>query len=187
MLTQSVITVWAGWLIVDVRRVLTKKEIDMSEPLRDGLIGRIESLAKANRRWRITGIAALAAVVALLVATAHSYSQRQPQGSSQPLAKAGPQFPVDASSITTTYANFCRVTGTPEELILDFGLNTQMAQQPVTEPVKVTNRVVMNFYTTKRLLGALNVAVQQHENTYGVIETEVEKRTRPGARQRPNE
>ena len=29
--------------------------------------------------------------------------------------------PVDENSIAATYANFCRVTGTPEELIVDFG------------------------------------------------------------------
>ncbi len=40
------------------------------------------------------------------------------------------QIPVDASGLTATYANFFRVTGTPEELVLDFGLNTQqMAQE----------------------------------------------------------
>ena len=34
--------------------------------------------------------------------------------------------PVDESHIAGTYANFCRVTGTPEELIVDFGLNKQV-------------------------------------------------------------
>ena len=34
--------------------------------------------------------------------------------------------PVDETSIAATYANFCRVTGTPEELIVDFGLNKQV-------------------------------------------------------------
>ena len=39
------------------------------------------------------------------------------------------------------YANFCRVTGTPEELILDFGLNAQPFGMP-TEPVEVKQRIV---------------------------------------------
>src|SRR5207248_29384 len=47
------------------------------------------------------------------------------------------QFSVDSSQLSTAYANFCRVTGTPEELVLDFGLNTQMTPQP-SEPVKLT-------------------------------------------------
>jgi hypothetical protein len=89
----------------------------------------------------------------------------------------GPQFSVDSSSLSTVYANFCRVTGTPEELVLDFGLNTQMQPVP-TEPIKLTHRLVMNFFTAKRLLFALHQAVQQHENVYGILETDIQKRVR---------
>src|SRR5436309_13367228 len=97
--------------------------------------------------------------------------------------QAGGGFTVDTTGMSAAYANFCRVTGTPEELVLDFGLNTQMA--PVaTEPVKLTHRLVMNYFTAKRLLGALHMAVQQHENTYGAVETDVQKRVRQGAQQR---
>jgi hypothetical protein len=95
-----------------------------------------------------------------------------PQAQQQP-----PQFTVDTSSLSTAYANFCRVTGTPEELVLDFGLNTQMNPMP-GEPIKLTHRLVVNFYTAKRLLGALHMAVQQFENIYGVLEIDVQKRVR---------
>ncbi|MCS7017241.1 MAG: DUF3467 domain-containing protein, partial [Gemmatales bacterium] len=74
-------------------------------------------------------------------------------------------------------ANFARVTGTPEELVLDFGLNTQATPSP-NEPVKLTHRVVMSFYTAKRLLFALQMAVAQHEQVYGYVETDVQKRMR---------
>jgi len=104
----------------------------------------------------------------------------------QPPAQAAvpQQFSVDTSALSAAYANFCRVTGTPEELVLDFGLNTQMTPAP-SEPVKLTHRLVMNYFTAKRLLGALHMAVQQHENTYGVLETDIQKRVRPGAMGRP--
>src|SRR5262245_23628044 len=88
-----------------------------------------------------------------------------------------PQFSVDTTALSTAYANFCRVTGTPEELVLDFGLNTQMNPTP-TEPVKLTHRLVVNYFTAKRLLGALHMAVQQHENVYGVLEIDIQKRVR---------
>jgi hypothetical protein len=91
---------------------------------------------------------------------------------------------VDASQLSTVYANFCRVTGTPEELVLDFGLNTQMAPTP-GEPIKLTHRLVMNFYTAKRLLAALHMAVQQHESVYGALEVDVQKRARGAAAFRP--
>ena len=98
------------------------------------------------------------------------------------------QFSVTTDTMLTGYANFCRVTGTPEELVLDFGLNTTM--QPVTtEPVKLTHRLVVNFFTAKRLLMALSMAVQQHEQVYGVLETDITKRARTSqaasAAQRP--
>ena len=74
-----------------------------------------------------------------------------------------------------SYANFCRVTGTPEELIVDFGLNTQPFGVPV-EPVQITQRIVTNYYTAKRMLHALHLSVQRHEQAFGVLETDVQKR-----------
>ncbi len=96
------------------------------------------------------------------------------------------QFTVDTTALHDIYANFCRVTGTPEELVLDFGLNTQMTANDL---VKLTDRLVLSFYTAKRLLSALRMALQQHENTYGVLEVDITKRAprvgnkTPGLRQ----
>lgn len=82
---------------------------------------------------------------------------------------------VDDTGATCSYANFCRVTGTPEELIIDFGLNSQPFGVP-TEPVKVSQRIVTNYYTAKRMLHALHLSVQRHEQAFGVLETDVQKR-----------
>jgi hypothetical protein len=82
---------------------------------------------------------------------------------------------VDDSKALTSYANFCRVTGTPEELIIDFGLNAQPFGTP-TEPVNITQRLVTNYFTAKRLLHALHLSVQRHEQAFGVLETDVQKR-----------
>src|SRR6266540_3916963 len=95
----------------------------------------------------------------------------------QPPAQVAPQFAVDTSTLSAAYANFCRVTGTPEELVLDFGLNTQINPVP-NEPVKLNHRLVMNYFTAKRLLGALHMSIQQHESVYGVLETDIGKRAR---------
>ena len=82
---------------------------------------------------------------------------------------------VDDSSALCSYANFCRVTGTPEELIVDFGLNSQPFGVP-TEPVRVSQRIVTNYFTAKRMLHALHLSVQRHEQAFGVLETDVQKR-----------
>jgi len=89
---------------------------------------------------------------------------------------------VDDSKAVACYANFCRVTGTPEELIIDFGLNNQPMGMP-TEAIKITERLIVNFYTAKRLLGALHMAVQRHEAAFGALETNVQKRLQPGVLQ----
>ena len=96
-------------------------------------------------------------------------------------------FPVDNSEMSTVYTNFCRVSVTPEEMILDFGLNTQLTPTP-TEPVRLTHRVVMNFFTAKRLMNALLNVVNQYESTYGPLELDFQRRfrgLRPPAGQRP--
>ena len=84
---------------------------------------------------------------------------------------------VDDSSCTAGYANFCRVSSTPEELILDLGLNPQPFATGETT-VKVSQRIIMNHFTAKRLLSALGMALQRHEGAFGAIETDVRKRVR---------
>lgn len=85
------------------------------------------------------------------------------------------QVPVDESHITGTYANFCRVTGTPEELIVDFGLNKQVGGTS-PETIQLTQRIIVNFYTAKRLAYALGHAVARHEQAFGNLEIDVQKR-----------
>ena len=85
------------------------------------------------------------------------------------------QVPVDESHIVAHYANFCRVTGTPEELIVDFGLNKQVAGT-TPETIQLTQRIIVNFFTAKRLAYALHMAVQRYEQAFGVLETDVQRR-----------
>src|SRR5437868_13253592 len=100
--------------------------------------------------------------------------ETKPSATETPPAGQPPQFPTDYSQLSTVYTNFCRVSVTPEELALDFGLNTQMSPNP-TEAIKLTHRVVMNFYTAKRLMNALLGVVSQYENTYGVLELDFQR------------
>lgn len=87
------------------------------------------------------------------------------------------QVQVKDDQAIACYANFCRVTGSPEELIVDFGLNPQPVGVP-KDPINVNQRVIMNFFTAKRLLAALQMSVQRHEAVFGVLETDIQKRLR---------
>ena len=91
------------------------------------------------------------------------------------------QVEVDDAHVTASYANFCRVTGSPEELIIDFGLNPQPVGMP-KNPISVTQRVIVNYFTAKRLLHALSLSVQRHEAVFGVLETDIQKRVKPLSR-----
>jgi hypothetical protein len=65
--------------------------------------------------------------------------------------------------------------GTPEELIIDFGMNSQPFGAP-TEPIVVTQRVITNYYTAKRLLHVLQMTLERHEAVFGALETDVQRR-----------
>jgi hypothetical protein len=91
---------------------------------------------------------------------------------------------VNDASANAGYANFCRVSSTPEELILDLGLNpTPYATGKVD--VNVNQRIILNHYTAKRLWSALSMALQRHEQAFGVLETDVRKRVKTPAVEGP--
>lgn len=78
------------------------------------------------------------------------------------------------------YSNFARVTSTAEEVIIDFCLNPNPFGQGRQE-INVAQRLIMNFYTAKRLRDALHMTLVRHEGTFGQIELDINRRvqTRP--------
>ena len=86
----------------------------------------------------------------------------------------------DDSRTEPLYANFCRVVALPEELVVDFGVNLEPFGIPVV-PIRVSRRIVANFFTAKRLAEALAMAPQRHESLFGVLETDVVQRGQPRA------
>jgi hypothetical protein len=113
-------------------------------------------------------------------ATVNEQSEKQVERTPEVPAAQQEQMRLDESKMISSYANFARVTGTPEEVIVDFGLNPQPFGVP-TDPVPVSQRIVMNFFTAKRLLAALHMTLQRHEAAFGVLETDVQKRVTPAA------
>lgn len=106
-----------------------------------------------------------------------------PEAQQTPAQRAAQQTEVvvDDAQAHAAYANFARVTATPEEVIVDFALNPQPFAVGRQE-VKVSQRLIMNFYTAKRLLGALQMTIQRHEGAFGAIELDVRRRANlPGA------
>ncbi len=150
----------------------------MAEQFKGDLMERIERLERANFRWRVVGLTAIAGVLLLGGYAVSQKEQQKPQAA--PTAGAR-EFPIDPTPAPVTYTNFVRVSVTPEELILDLALNTQ-TNPDSNQPIRIANRVVMNFFTAKRLMTALQGVVQQYETTYGPLELDFQKRIIPGAK-----
>ncbi len=72
---------------------------------------------------------------------------------------------IDESNVKTSYASGFRPVATAEEVILDFGLNlarlTGDKETPYEVVFQANNRVIMNYYSTKRLAIALSQIIRR--------------------------
>ncbi len=94
---------------------------------------------------------------------------------------------IEQSNLSTSYANVCRIAQTPNEVIVDFGMNPNFFGNILDEPLKLENRVIMSHDAAKRLCLHLMASIQNYENRYGTIELDVTKRlkTPPPAQPAP--
>ena len=92
---------------------------------------------------------------------------------------------IDEHQMQTSYANAFRANGTAEEVMLDFGLNlvnplpqqAGVENQPQGEIVfQVSERVILNYYSAKRLAITLGQIIRRHEEQFGELELDVSKR-----------
>jgi hypothetical protein len=96
----------------------------------------------------------------------------------------GQEIVLDDKQAHIAYSNFARVTATPEEVIIDFALNPNPFMTGRQE-LAVAQRLILNFFTAKRLLLALSHTIQRHEQTYGSVELNLLRRAQPGTLQHP--
>lgn len=92
------------------------------------------------------------------------------------------QVSIDDSTMSSVYVNFFRVTGNPDEVLLDLGMYSQVMAPGGPEPIELTHRLVMNFVTAKKLAEVLRVVVARHEQAFGAIEVDPNRRLRTQAR-----
>ena len=106
----------------------------------------------------------------------------QPQGGAAgPAAQPGQQqmqIPVDAANRDTVYMNFFQAHMNADEVYLDLGQFSQVVTPTGPEAITVSHRLVMNFVTAKRLAEVLRAAVARHEQMFGVVELDPNRRLR---------
>ncbi|MAE63851.1 MAG: hypothetical protein CMJ18_06220 [Phycisphaeraceae bacterium] len=93
---------------------------------------------------------------------------------------------IDQKSMSTTYANAFRSSTTAEEVMLDFGLNQVIQARPAgeaqpNEPVgeilfDINNRIVLNYYTAKRLAITIGQIIRRYEDQFGELKLNVADR-----------
>lgn len=79
---------------------------------------------------------------------------------------------LDELGAKSSYSNFCYTAGTREGVLLGFGFHDWQPQNPI----RVDAKVEMSYFNAKRLLATLNQIIQRHENTFGEIEIDINKR-----------
>jgi hypothetical protein len=88
------------------------------------------------------------------------------------------QLPIHDSEMESLYVNFFRVTGNPDEVLLDLGMYSQVNAATGPEPVELSHRLIMNFVTAKKLAEVLRVVVARHEQAFGAVEIDPNRRLR---------
>ena len=90
---------------------------------------------------------------------------------------------VDQSNMGTTYANAFKTNATSEEIIVDFGLNMvvpnpQAKDSDVAGDIlfQINNRLILNYYTAKRLALSLGQIVRGYEEKFGELKLNVADR-----------
>ncbi|HUV39722.1 MAG TPA: DUF3467 domain-containing protein [Planctomycetota bacterium] len=87
---------------------------------------------------------------------------------------------LDERELRTSYANAFRTNGGAEEVMLDFGLNlVNPAREGQNQPdiiFRVNERIIMNYYSAKRLAITLSQLIRRHEEQFGELELDVTKR-----------
>ena len=84
---------------------------------------------------------------------------------------------INTDKTEITYANFCRGTLTPEEVVLDFGFNSNaFGVKVLEEDIIVNNRIIFSPAAAKRLLFLLNEMLGRHEQNFGAIEIDFRRR-----------
>lgn len=94
-----------------------------------------------------------------------------PSQSAQP-SSSTPTVQFDVSNLQSSYANVCNVSSTREEVVLAFGVNNVWERRQTNVQVQLTNRIVLNPHTAKRLAALLSRVVNEYESRFGTLHDE---------------
>ncbi len=80
-----------------------------------------------------------------------------------------PKVVWDDTDLRMTYANVVNVSSTREEITLFFGTNLTWNAGESEYRVKLSDRIVLNPFAAKRLLGLLANMLKEYEKRFGAL------------------
>ncbi|MEX2214148.1 MAG: DUF3467 domain-containing protein [Phycisphaeraceae bacterium] len=95
---------------------------------------------------------------------------------------------IDQRNMNVSYTNAFRTNATADEVIIDLGLNQVIPSNPGADgkPAEVSaeilfdinQRVILNYFTAKRLAITLGQIVRKHEERFGELKLNVADRAK---------
>lgn len=82
----------------------------------------------------------------------------------------------DDSHLQPTYANFCNVSRTREEVVLVFGINQSWERAQHELVVQLTDRLVLSPFAAKRLAALVTDVIRAYETRFGTLGLEALQR-----------
>lgn len=87
-------------------------------------------------------------------------------------AQARRQILTDEAGVVPQYSNFSYTAGTREGVIFGFGMHDWQGKGPI----RIDSKIEMSYYNSKRLLVSLNQLIKRHEEVFGSLELDLNKR-----------
>jgi hypothetical protein len=89
-------------------------------------------------------------------------------GASAPTAQQ-PEIKLDTSELKSSYCNVCSATSTSEEVVMNFGINSNWDLRQAVMDVSLQHRVIMSPAAAKRFHTVLTQLLTEHEARHGKL------------------
>jgi hypothetical protein len=100
---------------------------------------------------------------------AQEKAREVPAENAEAAAPTGPKIRWDDTNMKSSYANFCNVASTREEVVLLFGVNQAWQAGQPEIPIQLTDRLIMSPFVAKRLALLLANVLREYETRFGPL------------------
>jgi hypothetical protein len=97
-------------------------------------------------------------------------ADQTPENQQAPEAQQRGSIRLNYANAPLHYANLALVTTTPEEVILNFGVNAVPPTPEREMNLEISDRIILSFPSAKRLALTLGNIISRYEEAHGVIQ-----------------